>query len=729
MKRSLWAGILAIVSALVMPFALHPFAADEHDLSEEIVTQNPIVLDSPLFTRYEVEPAYTQPAIDMSEFVFLTENDQVKLYYNPVGLAIRIENKTTGYIWATDVPNLSNYTMNAINRRRVRSSAIINLRDSSDRAVTLAVADSGVFTEATILNPTTVRFTVNSAEARGVFFTYDITLDDFGFRLDFSTDSLVETLGTRVIDITFFPFMGAVYKNEIPGYALIPSGNGGLVRFEETATMSAPFVERMYGPDIAQVINYTGNFGFNFPVYGIVHGKEKNGLFVHIDKGAEMAVFRYTPTGTSTDFHTITNAFLIREPYSLNIPNSDSLFVIPPDKYNYQIGLSVSVLSNEAADYIGMAQRYRTILQENGLLTTTRLQRSDVTMQMSVLGGDTKKGLFSDNLIKMTTTGDINRINQRLEDEGITDLYYLLRGFNQNGMTDHTVNNYDFSRQFGSLNDLTNKNYALMYNPVDRIVDNASAPRNSLQNIGKYYTSQWIDRNYVSYFVNLPTMNQHVPQALVRLANQGGVALAGVNSLLYSDPYNGITRTEAIAMMNGWIDGKIPMYRPTEYLLGKTSQIMQLDLYHTRQKFITDSVPFLQYVFQGYLSNFSPYLNYSSNHELDVLKVIEYNTQPSFLVTAQPSYLLSESTTRNMYASYYETLHESIVADYQTIQTALTPVLNALVIDREVLAKGVTRVDYDNGLQYYFNYTPNTVTIEGVTIPSMNYSIKGVSHG
>lgn len=729
MKRFGWAALVGTLALVMTPYAFHLGAASPTDLEQTLVTQNPIVLDSPLFTRYEETTPYTQPVVDMSEFELLMENDQVKLYYNPLGLALRVENKVTGYIWATDVPNIGDYTLNAINRRRIRSSAIVNIRDSDSRADTLAVADNGVLTSKVNLDADTVRFTVDMAESDGVYFFYDISLTDEGFRLDFDTDSIQETLGARVIDISFFPFMGAVNKDDIPGYAFIPSGNGGLVRFEESATMSAPFVERMYGPDIAQVINYTGNFGFNFPVYGIVHGEEQDALFVHIDKGSEMSVFRYTPTGTSTDFHTVGMTFLIREPYTINITGNDPIFEIPANKYVYDVGMEISVLEDESADYIGMAERYREILQANGLLPTTRINRDDLSMQLSILGGDTEKGLFTDSLIKMTTTQDVLAINERLADEGITNLNYLLRGFNSNGMTDHSYRNYLFSGQFGSLNDLQELDYSLLYNPTELIVDNGRAPNTALENIAKYFLSQQIDRDYSSYFMNVNTMNNAAPTALSKLAEQGGATLAGVNSLLYSDPYAGYTRSEVIELIQGWTSDRISMYRATEYLLGQTSEIMQLDLYHTRQKFLTDSVPFLQYVFQGYITNYSPYLNYSSNHEIDVLKVIEYNTQPSFLVTAQPSYLLSETTSRNMYASYYDTLHESIVEDYEFIQTALDPVLNALVIDREVLAKGVTRVDYDNDISMYFNYTPNAVTVEGVTIAPMNYSIKEVSNG
>lgn len=729
MKRYGWAALIGTIALAMTPYAFHLGAASPTDLEETQVTQNPIVLDSPLFTRFDPQLSYVQPAVDMTNFQMLMENDHVRLYYNPLGLALRIENKITGYIWSSDVPNINDYSINPINKRRTRSSAIVNIRDSDSRADTLAVADNGVVTDVQPLDADTSRFIVDMSAADGVYFYYDISLTDDGFRLDFDTDSIVETLGARVIDISFFPFMGSVYKDEIPGYAFIPSGNGGLVRFEESATMSSPFVERMYGPDIAQVINYTGNFGFNFPVYGIVHGEEQNALFVHNDNGSEMSVFRYTPTGTSTDFHTVGLTFLVREPYTINITGNDPIFEIPANKYIYDVGLSVSVLENEQADYIGMAEQYREILQANGLLPTTRLTRDELSMQLSILGGDTEKGLFTDSLIKMTSTQDILSIHDQLASEGITELKYLLRGFNRNGMTDHSYKNYAFSGQFGSLNDLEELDYSMLYNPVDYIVDNGKAPNNALENIAKYFLSQWIDRNYASYFMNIDTMNDAAPTALEQLASQGGATLAGVNSLLYSDPYAGYTRSDVIDLMQTWSPERISMYRATEYLLRQTSEIMQLDLYHTRQKFLTDSVPFLQYVFQGYITNYSPYLNYSSNHEIDVLKVIEYNTQPSFLVTAQPSYLLSETTSRNMYASYYDTLHDSIVSDYEFIQNALNPVLNALVVDREVLAKGVTRVDYDNDMSLYFNYTPSPVTIEGVTIAPLNYYVKEVSNG
>ena len=80
-----------------------------------------------------------------------------------------------------------------------------------------------------------------------------------------------------------------------------------------------------------------------------------------------------------------------------------------------------------------------------------------------------------------------------------------------------------------------------------------------------------------------------------------------------------------------------------------------------------------------------------------------------------------------MYASHFDSLKDTISSDYHLIQQALAPVMNSLVIDREVLAKGVTRVDYDNGVSIYFNYTPDPILIEGVNVSAMSYAHKGAN--
>jgi hypothetical protein len=47
------------------------------------------------------------------------------------------------------------------------------------------------------------------------------------------------------------------------------------------------------------------------------------------------------------------------------------------------------------------------------------------------------------------------------------------------------------------------------------------------------------------------------------------------------------------------------------------------------------------------------------------------------------------------------------------------------IIWREVISSGVIRVDYDNGMSIYVNYTNQIVTTEGVIINPLDAVVKG----
>jgi len=167
------------------------------------------------------------------------------------------------------------------------------------------------------------------------------------------------------------------------------------------------------------------------------------------------------------------------------------------------------------------------------------------------------------------------------------------------------------------------------------------------------------------------------------------------------------------------------MYRPDYYNLSHASKVYMNLIYHNRSRFFTDSVPFEQILLSGYMELYSQFLNFSPNIHVDVLKVIEYGINPAFLITYRPSHLLSRSISKDLYATYYGNLDTYMVETYEKVNEALQDVMGHEIIWREVISSGVVRVDYDNGMSIYVNYTNQIVTTEGIIINPLDAVVKG----
>ena len=165
------------------------------------------------------------------------------------------------------------------------------------------------------------------------------------------------------------------------------------------------------------------------------------------------------------------------------------------------------------------------------------------------------------------------------------------------------------------------------------------------------------------------------------------------------------------------------MYKPNYYFLKNTSEYLNLNLYSSRFRFVTDSVPFVQILLNGYMEYYSPYLNFSSNIELDVLKCVEFGSNPAYLVTNLHSYLLSDALSSNYYATYFEAISEVIVDEYKYINDALRMVRGTNMVSRDVIKSGVVLVTYSNGRKILVNYTKADYDYLGVIVKSMDYKV------
>lgn len=703
----------------------HQVRADEEPY-EFLEGGTATLLESNLFTKKEDYEPYTQPIPDMTEFVNVLENQSLIVYMNPVGLALRVYNKITGFYWASDLININDYPLTGAIQRRIQSAITIDYLNESNISISASIlkrrTPENAETSYEIIDDKIIAYVDFVEEEIALAFT--VELDDTDIVIEVLRDSIEEYGVNRLTKLYLYESFGSTFSDEIPGYFFIPSGNGALIRFEDTSAINNVYRARFYGQDKYRGINAQES-ALNYPVFGTVHGVNQNALFTEIEEGAEYAEYVYTPPTYQTEFHSQGIVFLMRENHTQPLSGSENITIYESEIKTYNPKVRYTVLDGEDANYIGFALTLKERLIEKDILDLS-LKPSQVHLQLDVLMKEYEKGLLFKNNYNMTTVGQLLDIHQKLQGQDVENISYVLRGYNDGGYSDRRYDNYGVDRGLGNFSRLDDLDISYYYDPTVMYSYSANIPGSALKMVNKrQYVIQHARGEYYSYLIDIDVIKDDFSDAYDELTSRGKMALDGLsNELNSNDMYK---RDEVYGIYEELFTNRMPMYRPQYYNLKYTEAYLMSNLYHDRSKFFTDSVPFEQILLSGTMPIYTQFLNFSSNIHIDALKMIEYGMMPSYLITAEPSYLLNQTISSDLYATYYDNLESYIVDTYKEAKTALDMVIGHQIIDREVLDVGVVRVDYDHGYSVYVNYTNDVYQAGLLSIPALGYYVSEVS--
>lgn len=711
----------SLILLLLVGVGVYALDITDDEEFEEVTTDTSFMLDSPLFTHVEDKTEYVQPAVDMEAdgYEKVLENDKFEFYHSKSkAYSIRVVDKSNGFVWSNDVGT-------AESRQAFKASVIDG--DGKDQSASAGLADEVEITPKVKATLSKVVYSVK-LKYDNITFDYEIALTDSGIKFSLLNDTIKEKGDSKLISIDFFQYFGAVKGAEVPGYIVIPSGNGGLIRYSENSVISSSYLAPFYGSDLNRLSEKDSlKDVLNMPVYGFVHGVDQNACLVEIKEGSANSLFNYIPAGyKSVQKHNQSYlSFVYREPYVLKTANSE-FTLVPEEYYQSNIEVEYSFLSGSDANYVGLAKQYQESLVEDGVLGNASLATS-TQMHVEAFGREYEEGLIFKKYHNMTTISDLLDIDAELKENGVDNILYTLKGFYTGGFSASKPSNVNFDSVLGSLHTLEENgiNYYLYYNPVETTKERLSYPSYNLVNVyrNEYYLTVEEGAKY-TFYSDMDTIGSGLNTAIDKYGSK--VSFDGITKFLYGDYNRDYEREESVNVYYQALnDNLYPMYSPNAYLLKNTDKYLTMDLYHERMRFITDSVPFAQIVLRGYIDMYSTYLNFSSNQDLDGLKCIEYGVYPAYLITKEASHNLSNTLSSDLFATEYSRVKDKMFSQYEFIKEALDNVVGAQIVDRNVLKLGIVEVVYSNGVTIVVNYTNNSYLhrSSGRQVKSMGYEV------
>ncbi len=620
---------------------------------------------------------------------------------------------------------------------------------------------------------------VNFAEAEIALNVY-ITFDEKGISYDIPFEEIVGAGKKYLCDLYITPFLGSSggavtrfnretgkydisEKKDAPsGYAFIPDGSGALVRFKDNSVSFKAYTGDVYGADVSQGEYYHRELSDAvalkepvMPVFGVAYGNNQVAFVAYADQGDEYMSVTFTPEENVTYYNWITPKFSYNTKYhQVYNKAGEGFFTLLEEARNFDVSMTYDFLSGDgsgstyAANYTGMALAYRDHLIEEGILTVLQDEPGDIPLRLDFIMSDSQSSIVGIENVVVTKAEDVENILRDVMASGIVNINSGLFGWQKKGVTFAKPYTQNFSSAIGTKSQFAELMERFAEQGVDisfgqDYVTINEVMLNYYQTAVRHVSSWYVTENRESLLpdtVPVTSFGYATPQKSAQwLLEQfeatketvSSMTIQGIGRILsgnYVSRGDIFTVSEAVALYQetlAQMDGEvlINLKAPGKYLWRYTDRYLQSPVGHSQYIFETDAVPFLQMVLHGTMEVYGPYSNFSFYTQSDILKMIDYNLYPSFVLSKEPSYKLADTVSCDLYSTEYALYKELIQEVYTKVNAVLSQVQGYAWVNRTVIADGVIVNTYEKNGQVkdiVINYTSGEIVYKNQTVGALN---------
>lgn len=594
------------------------------------------------------------------------------------------------------------------------------------------------------------------------------TLVDDGIEVSVEPEKIQEGDDYSISTITLAPLACSV-ANANAGkdgyYMFVPSGSGTLIYPTYTNGQGVQTIEPVYGedPNIEKEELTTVPETIRMPVYGAVNNGKA--LCAIIKDGAESAYIKTMTAQSLTGYSYVNTEFRIRgyqEAINSLFTNSVVKTNLYADRFTADnICVGFYPLYDNEADYIGMANKYRDYLTETKKLSTER--STDTLLNLKIVGGiTTKEFVFGIPKTAMLTTTTIKQAESMVTEisnlTGCNSMNVNLIGFGKTGNDiGQIAGGYGINKAFGDKDDLKKfaasceKSGINLFMNFDMIRFRTSGSGintmfNKADSATGSYTANYyhkvnfrVNENNPFYLVSrtkLAEISEKVKSTAKDMSLKG-ISLDTLTSMVYSDYADEqyYSRANTVEQFSNIInniakdDYLIAGSDANAFLAGLCDHVYDVPIRSTRYRAYTVDVPFYEIVFKGYVSMSTTSLNLATNKNDVLLKSMESGTGLTYTLISEYDTNLVSSYQNVLYGSvYYDEaiglgVKDDLVKTVNDYKEFFDLVNGATIKDHEILAKGVNKTTFDNGIAVYVNYTDHEFATEDGALAAGGYII------
>ena len=548
-------------------------------------------------------------------------------------------------------------------------------------------------------------------------------------------------------------------------YMFVPSGSGALIYPTYTNGLGIINSEPVYGEDanIEKEEQVTVTESIKVPVYGAVN--DDRAVCAVIKDGAESAYINTMIGQDLTGYSYVTSEFYIKgyqEAVQSLFTNSVVKTNLYADKFTADdIRVGFYPLYDDEASYVGMANKYRDCLKADGKLSTERSK--DSLLNLKLVGGITTKdflfGIPKSAMLTATTLEQAKEIISDVKEKTqLSEINANLIGFGSSGNDIGVIaGDYKINSAFGKTKDMKSltkycaENGVNLFMNFDMIrfstsgggVGTTFGKADSAN--GSYTSKHYYEVNFrvngdKTYYLASRTKLAGVAENIKDSAkdwNLKGVSLDTLTSIVYSDYsdeayYAGANTVEQFGTIinNFSNDGYLVAGSDANaFLAGLCDHVYDVPVRSSRYRIYTVDVPFYEIVFKGYVSMSTTSLNLATDANEILLKSIESGTGLTYTLIGEYDTNLVSSNQNVFYGSVYwdevigKGVRDDIVKTVAEYKEYFELVNGASISDHEIVADGVNKTTFDNGIGVYVNYSDYDFATEDGTVAAGGYLI------
>ncbi len=732
-------------------------------------------------TSYEYETGselnfISEAKPDVPGFKLVCENEYLKLYTDTATCNVAVYDKRDGSVSYTNPVNADADTVaKAANKNYLKSQFILQFYNTAVASATMDSYSKSVqarkYTYEAINGGFRYIYQVGEPQNIGKdgMTWFVIPLE---YRLD--GDSLVVNIPVKGIEehgpgfiyrIQLLRYMAAsTYDDE--GYIVVPNGSGSIINFNNGKTSAAQYSQYIYGID-PMTANYTTleeSDDARLPIFGLCY-KDRS-ILANVEKGETIATITANVSGAFNDYNYAYPTFVVRNTDNLMMFGSSYIdtYVMEENLYDVNLQVRYSFLKDDYLGYSGIAKYYREKLIAEGKLTPSAVT-ADIPFYYDIISGVKETGHFLGigylHVFSMTDFDEAEEIAKKLADAGISNQVMNLQGWFNEGYYHDAPHDIRVVGKLGGKSGLEKLNETLL-SLGGRLYGDVAFQKVTFADSGFNYNAEsscYYGGGYVAAFgQNDPTtlrntaalgyletrydllspkfLPRYVDKFTSKIGNYDiyGISLRDLGSTLQSDKKRTgiVDREQALNIVNGQLEtiegtGKKLLFDSANaYAFKYADDIINVPT-DGNEFFICDaSVPLYQMVIHGCIDYSSKLLNYENKYELqaELLELIETGTAPHYQFTEEESSLMKNTGLNRFYSTTFATHAGEAIEAYKYVNEALKNVSGATITSHRI--EGDARaITYSNGVTIYINYGSTPVTVDGVTVDALSYSIAG----
>ncbi len=566
------------------------------------------------------------------------------------------------------------------------------------------------------------------------------------------TSEIKETGENRLLTVSLLPFFGAGAVGE-EGYLLIPDGSGALISFEKTQAHTKIYEKSVYGDNAVLYKNTdeTNEKSVLLPVFGIRRGDHALlGIITRGDGVSSLvanAVSGYYGVGAKFTYRQNDQSHLMegssKEKVVENIPKQ-------PTKADFSV--RYQFWSGDTANYIGMAEQYRTyMMTENQWTGKAQGISTDLVFTATAQRAKSFLGIPYTGTEVLTTLADVAGIVETLEQTGMRNVHITLRGALSEGLYGKVQTKVKLRRSVGSRKEYTRLQERLaaidgqvtLLTDFQRIyktgngVSAASGTARDVagaiskqyayypENFGKDESRFWRLSNAAAIKTVTESLAKSVAGTDMALGLDGTAArLYGDYHLKYpNDRAAMLAETKSAFARLKKAAGSLYFSEANSYALPYASMLSAVPTRSSGYDLFTQDVPFYPAVMHGMADYAGEAVNLSGDSGYARLKCVEYGAAVRYDLICRGQDILHETSEKQLFAADAAVLMPQVTETDAQLRQFYAANAEATITAHCAVGEDVWRTEYSNGNASLVNYGDAAVAIDGVTVEPQSYQL------